>query len=85
MTRVYSAVVFDFDFTLADSSAGAIECISFAFQEMGLPRPLPEPIKATIGRSLADTFRTLAGEGLVGQTPVFASCLSTGRTRSWLI
>ena len=71
MTRAYSAVVFDFDFTLVDSSAGVIECVSFAFQEMGLPRPLPESIKATIGRSLADTFRTLAGEDLVSQAARF--------------
>jgi phosphoglycolate phosphatase-like HAD superfamily hydrolase len=35
--KVFHAIVFDFDYTLADSSAGAVECINFALGRMGLP------------------------------------------------
>ena len=32
------AVIWDFDLTLADSSAGAIDCINHALQLLGLPK-----------------------------------------------
>jgi phosphoglycolate phosphatase len=56
------AALFDFDYTLADSSRGAVECINFAFAEMGLARHSPEMICRTIGLSLDDTFIALAGD-----------------------
>ena len=55
------AVVFDFDLTLADSSAGAVKCVNHALAALGLPCAPPERIVATIGLSLADTLRTLTG------------------------
>ena len=54
------AVIFDFDYTLADSSQGAIECINFALDEMGLDRVSAEVACRTIGLSLAETFLALA-------------------------
>jgi phosphoglycolate phosphatase len=57
----YTAVLFDFDYTLADSSAGVIDCVTFAFRQMGLADPAPERICATIGLSLGETFTGLAG------------------------
>ncbi len=56
------AAVFDFDYTLADSSEGCVECVNFAFQEMGLARHSDENICRTIGLSLKQTFVTLAGD-----------------------
>ena len=57
-----NAVVFDFDYTLADSSPGIVECINAALAGVGL-RPAPaERIRPTIGMSLPDAFRQLAGE-----------------------
>jgi phosphoglycolate phosphatase len=53
------AVIFDFDYTLADSSEGAVECINFALNEMGLDRVAPEAACRTIGLSLHETFLTL--------------------------
>ena len=53
------AVLFDFDYTLADSSLGVIDCVGFAARETGLPSPEPERIKQTIGLSLFDTFAYL--------------------------
>lgn len=53
------AVIFDFDYTLADSSPGVDECINFALGEMGLDRVPYEAVCRTIGLSLHETFLTL--------------------------
>lgn len=58
MTR---AVLFDFDLTLADSSAAIVDCASCAFDSMGLPRPTPAEIRRTIGLTLPKAFVALAG------------------------
>ena len=55
----FQAVIFDFDYTLADSSQGAIECINFALTEMGLDCVPAEAACRTIGLSLSETFLTL--------------------------
>lgn len=54
------AVIFDFDYTLADSSHGALECINFALAEMGLDRVAADVACRTIGLSLSETFLALA-------------------------
>src|SRR6185503_629209 len=59
MRHHFQAVVFDFDYTLADSSRGAIECINFALAEMGLAQVPAEAACRTIGLSLHETFLTL--------------------------
>src|SRR6185503_11102912 len=59
-TPAFRAVLFDFDYTLADSSRGAIECINFALAEMGLERVSAEAACRTIGLSLNETFLSLA-------------------------
>ena len=53
------SVIFDFDYTLADSSPGIFECINFALREMGLDHVSEEAACRTIGLSLAETFLTL--------------------------
>lgn len=58
-TSALQAVIFDFDYTLADSSQGAIECINFALQEMRLDQVSAEAACRTIGLSLSETFLTL--------------------------
>lgn len=60
MTTKIEAVVFDFDYTLADSSQGIIECINFALEEMALEHVSAEAARRTIGLSLNETFLTLA-------------------------
>jgi phosphoglycolate phosphatase len=57
----FTSVIFDFDYTLADSSTGEIECISYAFDKMNLPAPPAEAIRKTIGLSLPETFKSLCG------------------------
>ena len=58
------AVLFDFDYTLADSSPGVVDCIQFAFHRMGLPRAPANRIRRTIGLSVPETLVDLAGERL---------------------
>ena len=58
-TTAVQAVIFDFDYTLADSSQGAIECIRFALHEMGLDQVPAEAACRTIGLSLSETFLAL--------------------------
>ena len=37
MTPSFKAVIFDFDYTLADSSEGVVECVNYALRGVGLP------------------------------------------------
>jgi phosphoglycolate phosphatase len=54
-----NAVIFDFDYTLVDSSSASIECVSYALKQMKLPMPSTESIKKTIGLSIEDTLKAL--------------------------
>ena len=58
----FRTVIFDFDYTLADSSRGAVESINFALNELGFPEAKPEEISKTIGSSLEETFLALVGQ-----------------------
>lgn len=59
MNSALRAILFDFDYTLADSSQGAFECINFALDQMGLDRVSADAACRTIGLSLHETFLTL--------------------------
>jgi len=58
----FEAIIFDFDYTLADSSRGVVECINFALNELDLPPVSSERACQTIGLSLSDTFIKLAAQ-----------------------
>lgn len=47
--KKYQLYLFDFDYTLADSSAGIIKCFQITLNKMGLPATTPETICRTIG------------------------------------
>lgn len=55
------ALIFDFDLTLADASAGIYKCANHALKELGYPLHSYETIKNTIGLSLPETFLSLTG------------------------
>lgn len=55
------AVIFDFDYTLGDSSTGIIECANYALHALGIPTATDDHICRTIGLSLWETYRELAG------------------------
>ena len=62
MESNYKAVIFDFDYTLADSSRAVIECANTGLRGLGLPSASPDAIRRTIGLSLPETLVRLAGE-----------------------
>ena len=56
------AVLFDFDFTLADSSVGIIACINYGLRKLGLPEATDDEIMKTIGLYIPEALVALVGE-----------------------
>ena len=65
------SVIFDFDYTLADSSEGVIECANYALGRLGLPAASDDAIRHTIGLSLPNTLTALAGDEYAGHGEEF--------------
>ncbi|HEO72326.1 MAG TPA: HAD family hydrolase [Candidatus Hydrogenedentes bacterium] len=61
MSEKVQAVLFDFDYTLGDSSTGIVNCINYALGQIGLAPVSAERARATIGLSLRDALEHLAG------------------------
>ena len=59
--RPYTAVIFDFDFTLADAGSGILASFRHAFERMSLPCPDDYAILRTVGMALDDAFPLLTG------------------------
>jgi len=57
------AVIFDFDFTLGDSSEAVVVCMNKALGELGLGPVAPEEIRRTIGLTLEVACEALTGVG----------------------
>ena len=57
----FEAILFDFDGTLADSSAAIAECVDFALHALGLPPASPQQIRQLVGLPLREMFLRLAG------------------------
>lgn len=55
-------VIFDFDYTLGDSTPGIVESMHYAFETMGLPKPSADAIRRTVGRTLCDSYAILTGD-----------------------
>ena len=68
------AIVFDFDFTLGDSSKAIVECVGYALHELGLTIPPAERIMDTVGLSLPAAFHQLTGEDRPDWTTRFVRC-----------
>lgn len=57
----YSAYIFDFDLTLADSSKGILICFKHTLEQFGYKIPDDRTIYNTIGLTLVDAFDLLTG------------------------
>ncbi len=57
----YRTVLFDFDYTLGDSSRGIVASVNAALTALDYPVPKPEAVCQTIGLSLNETFVRLTG------------------------
>lgn len=53
------AIIFDFDYTLGDSTSGIVLCVNYALEQLGLDKKGTEEIRKTVGLSLKDTYRAL--------------------------
>ena len=58
----YTTYLFDFDYTLADSSRGIVICFRNVLQRHGYKDITDTAIKRTIGKTLEDSFRKSAHE-----------------------
>ena len=66
------ALLFDFDFTLAESSAGAIECVNHALVQLGLPAAEKEAIRRCVAYPLPEVLARLTGIEDAGIANLFA-------------
>jgi phosphoglycolate phosphatase len=71
MRPAIQTIVFDFDYTLADSSQGIVECVNYALRQLGLPEVSQDRICAMIGLSLPATLTQLAGQAHLSRTEDF--------------
>ena len=69
---MYKAVIFDFDYTLGDSSKGIELSTNYAIEKLGYEQKSQEEIRKTIGLSTKDTFYALTGEMDPERTALFA-------------
>ena len=58
----YSAVLFDFDYTLGDATPSIYEGFCHAFDNMGLPQPGLDQVRRTVGHTLQDAYTMLTGD-----------------------
>ncbi len=71
MIQQPQAIVFDFDYTLADSSTPVTACVNYALRTLGLPEAAPQAVHRLIGYDLHHTFDVLAGEQADGKADEF--------------
>lgn len=57
----YTTYLFDFDYTLADSSRGIVTCFRNVLNRHGYTHPTDNDIKRTIGKTLEESFSILSG------------------------
>lgn len=57
----YHTYLFDFDYTLADSSRGIVTCFRNVLNRHGYTQVTDESIKRTIGKTLEESFAILTG------------------------
>ena len=58
----YSAVCFDFDYTLGDSTDSIVAGFQYGFERLGHPIPDRETVRGTIGYLLEDAYTMLTGD-----------------------
>jgi len=55
-----SAIVFDLDGTLVDSSSAIVECMNYALEQKGLPHADPRAVTRRIGTPLEEMFSSVS-------------------------
>lgn len=62
MLMRYNTFLFDFDYTLVNSSAGIVKCFRTVLDKHEYFSPTDEEIRRTIGKTLEESFSILTGE-----------------------
>ena len=55
----YNGLIFDFDYTLGDSTEGIFASVNYALERLGHPQADREAVRKTIGLHLEETYRVL--------------------------
>ncbi len=55
-------MIFDFDYTLGDSTKGIVDSSNYALRHLGLPEASVDEIRKTIGHTLVDSYAMLTGK-----------------------
>ncbi|MCD7927434.1 MAG: HAD family hydrolase [Oscillospiraceae bacterium] len=58
----YQAILFDFDYTLGDSTEPIVSSFTAALGEMGWPPPQRQAVRLTIGHTLQDGYTVITGD-----------------------
>jgi len=58
----YKAILFDFDYTLGDSTKPIVESYTVGLTGMGWPEPEREAVRRTVGYTLEDGYTMLTGD-----------------------
>lgn len=66
------AIIFDFDYTLGDSTKGITLSVNYALRKLGYAEKSIESIKKTIGLSLKETYFTLTGKNDENESQLFS-------------
>lgn len=69
---MFKVIVFDFDYTLGDSTNGIVLSINYALEQLGYYSRSVDEIKKTIGFSLKDTYFYLTGNDNSNEAEQFA-------------
>ena len=75
--RRYSAVVFDWDGTVMDSTHSIVISMQNACTDIGLPVPAPEQARWVIGLSLESALYRAVPQLTAEQLPLFVECFRT--------
>ena len=66
------AIIFDFDYTLGDSTNGIVLSVNYALEKLKYGAKDTEEIRKTIGLSLKDTFWTLTKTNNIDEAELFS-------------
>ncbi len=67
----YQAVIFDFDYTLADCTSGIVDCVNTAFNHMDIEEASVESIRKAVGMTLPNTYHFLTKDENKGKAVKF--------------
>lgn len=70
--KPFRAIIFDFDYTLGDSTNGIVLSVNYAFEKLGFAAKDTESIRKTIGLSLTDTYSVLTKKNNREEAELFA-------------